>query len=254
MTTPTITLYPDTLPAKGQANAPFDTNVDNFLSWLTATNGPELAAMITWTQGVADNVLATALAGDLPPLTGQALSFIRANAAENGGEFRTPAEVLGDIGAAPAVQGTPTGTIINVAMNTAPTGYLKANGATVSRSTYAALFAAIGTTFGVGDGSTTFELPDLRGEFVRGWDDGRGVDGSRAFGSTQADELEAHNHIGGSKTFTSLANAYGVVSTDSGNISSFASGTFARELANTSTTGGTETRPRNIALLACIKT
>jgi hypothetical protein len=100
MTTPTITQYPDTLPAKGQANAAFDTNVDNFLTWQTVTNGPELAAMITWTQGVADTVLATALAGDLPALTGKALNFIRANAAENGGEFRTPAQVLSDIGAA----------------------------------------------------------------------------------------------------------------------------------------------------------
>tara|TARA_R110000851_G_scaffold303039_1_gene460542 strand:- start:548 stop:1207 length:660 start_codon:yes stop_codon:yes gene_type:complete len=100
MTTPTITLYPDTLPAKGQPNAPFDLNVDDFMSWLTATNGPELATMITWTQGVAGTVLATALAGDLPPLTGEALSYIRANAAENGGEFRTPAEVLADIDAA----------------------------------------------------------------------------------------------------------------------------------------------------------
>ena len=87
MTTPTITLYPDTLPAKGQANAPFDVNVDNFLTWQTVTNGPELAAMITWTQGVADTVLATALAGNLPALTGKAGQFIRANTAEDGGEF-----------------------------------------------------------------------------------------------------------------------------------------------------------------------
>ena len=73
----------------------------------------------------------------------------------------------------------PAGTIIIVAKNTAPTGYLKANGALISRTTYATLFAAIGATFGVGDGSTTFALPDLRGEFIRGWDDGRGIDTSR---------------------------------------------------------------------------
>ena len=119
MTTPTITLYPDTLPAKGQANAAFDLNVDDFLTWQTVTNGPELAAMITWTVGVRDTVLATALAGNLPPLTGEALNFFRVNAAEDGGEFRTPAQVLGDIGgtaalalkaplASPALTGTPT--------------------------------------------------------------------------------------------------------------------------------------------------
>jgi len=99
MTTPTITLYPDTLPAKEQANAAFDTNVDNFMDWLTLTNGPELQTMITYTQDVADNVLATALAGDLPPLTGKAGDYIRANAAEDGGEFRTPQELAGDLSA-----------------------------------------------------------------------------------------------------------------------------------------------------------
>jgi len=99
MTTPTITLYPDTLPAKEQANAAFDTNVDNFMDWLTLTNGPELQTMITYTQEVADSVLATALAGDLPPLTGKAGDYIRANAAEDGGEFRTPQELAGDLSA-----------------------------------------------------------------------------------------------------------------------------------------------------------
>ena len=99
MTTPTITLYPDTLPAKEQANATFDTNVDNFMDWLTLTNGPELQAFVTYAQDVADNVLATALAGDLPPLTGKAGDYIRANAAENGGEFRTPQELAGDLSA-----------------------------------------------------------------------------------------------------------------------------------------------------------
>jgi len=99
MTTPTITLYPDTLPAKEQANAAFDTNVDNFMDWLTLTNGPELQTMITYTQDVADNVLATALAGDLPALTGKAGDYIRANAAEDGGEFRTPQELAGDLSA-----------------------------------------------------------------------------------------------------------------------------------------------------------
>jgi len=79
----------------------------------------------------------------------------------------------------------PAGAVCFVAQNTAPTGWLKANGAAVSRTTYAALFAALGTTFGVGDGSTTFNLPDLRGEFPRGWDDSRGADSGRGFGSFQ---------------------------------------------------------------------
>lgn len=130
------------------------------------------------------------------------------------------------------------GCVAHFAMSTAPTGWLKANGAAVSRTTYAALFTAIGTTFGVGDGSTTFNLPDLRGEFIRGWDDARGVDSGRGFGSAQADELKSHTHTNG----MSASGPYAYYSLGS------QSGTAA-----TGATGGTETRPRNIALLACIK-
>lgn len=79
----------------------------------------------------------------------------------------------------------PAGTVSYTAASTVPTGYLECNGAAVSRTTYATLYAAIGTTYGAGNGSTTFNLPDLRGEFVRGWDHGRGVDVSRTLGSTQ---------------------------------------------------------------------
>ena len=151
------------------------------------------------------------------------------------------------------------------ARNTAPDGWLKANGAAVSRTTYAALFAAIGTTFGAGDGSTTFNLPDLRGEFLRGWDDGRGVDTGRAFGSAQSSQNLSHSHTGstdsaGAHTHTalafttqnpSIANVGG-----SGNwpVSSNTSSAGAHTHTLTiGSEGGAEARPRNIALLACIK-
>ena len=140
------------------------------------------------------------------------------------------------------IDGAPPGTVGHFAMVTPPTGWLKANGAAVSRTTYAALFAAIGTTFGAGNGSTTFNLPDLRGEFLRGWDDGRGVDSGRAFGSTQADELKSHSHN------------FSVYSTDpTGAYAADSDGAGLVKNASTATTGGSETRPRNIALLACIK-
>lgn len=77
---------------------------------------------------------------------------------------------------------------------TPPDGALLCNGAAVSRTTYAALFAVIGTTWGAGDGATTFNLPDLRGYFPRGYDAGRGVDSGRVFASTQADANLAHTH------------------------------------------------------------
>lgn len=86
------------------------------------------------------------------------------------------------------------GDIKYTARSTAPPGWLKANGALVSRSAYPALFAAIGTRFGAGDGETTFKLPDLRGEFIRGWDDGRGVDGGREIGELQLGSLQSHGH------------------------------------------------------------
>ena len=136
--------------------------------------------------------------------------------------------------------GSPAGSVIYHAANTAPTGFLKANGAAVSRSTYAALFTAIGTTFGSGDGSSTFNVPDLRGEFMRGWDDGRGIDVNRVFGSAQADELKSHTHTFNQPNYNNRAD---------GGSSSFTG--FSNQ--NTGATGGNETRPRNIAFLACIK-
>ena len=154
----------------------------------------------------------------------------------NGVSVATDAEVSSAIATA-----VPAGTIITVAKNTAPNGYLKANGALLSRATYAALFAQIDTTFGVGDGSTTFALPDLRGYFPRGWDDGRGIDTSRVFGSTQEDDFKSHSHIwnGGGNNQIVAAGGIAVPATGWN--------------GNTSTTGGTETRPKNIALLYCIK-
>ncbi len=142
-----------------------------------------------------------------------------------------------------AVLSLSAGAVQYFAKNTPPTGWLKANGALVSRTTYAALFAEIGTMFGAGDGSTTFGLPDLRGEFIRGWDDGRGADSGRAFGSAQADELKSHQHT--------MPNQGSV----SSNTTGAGIGTFngASTTYQTADTGGPETRPRNVALLACIK-
>jgi microcystin-dependent protein len=227
-------------------------------------------------------------------------------------------------------QGMPSGTVFYSASNTAPTGSLKANGAAVSRSTYADLFSALVTSagftsktftvtiaapavftmtahgftggerirlsttgalptglntttdyyviyvsantfqvtstlfgtaittsgtqsgthtyiqslWGLGDGTTTFNLPDLRGEFIRGWADGRAVDTGRSMGSAQADDLKAHTH-----TYTAAFSATVNVPIGSPNASNVG---FSPNTA-TGSTGGTETRPRNIALLACIK-
>ncbi|MBV6750413.1 phage tail protein [Pseudomonas chlororaphis] len=86
-----------------------------------------------------------------------------------------------------------------------PKGWLKCNGDPVSRAQYPALFSAIGIRFGGGDGVSTFNLPDLRGEFLRGWDDGRGVDSGRALGSFQDSQNASHSHAASA----SVAGAHG---------------------------------------------
>ncbi|WP_338580039.1 phage tail protein [Pseudomonas sp. ML2-2023-6] len=86
------------------------------------------------------------------------------------------------------------GEIFMVAMDTPPPGSFRANGAAVSRTVYAKLFAKIGTKYGAGDGVSTFNLPDPRGFFPRFLDDGRGIDVGRLLGSFQADETRSHTH------------------------------------------------------------
>ena len=138
-------------------------------------------------------------------------------------------------------------------MTTPPAGWLKADGAAISRTTYAALFAAIGTTYGIGNGTSTFNLPDLRGEFLRCTDDGKGVDAGRVLGSSQAaymppiprDGWGTSGSVPGSITLGRLVVGSGSVE-------------YAESLESIRAAGGDQTltgdiRPRNVALLACIK-
>ena len=89
-----------------------------------------------------------------------------------------------------SVVAAPAGTVMAYAGSSVPSGWLECNGQAVSRSTYSALYSAIGTRYGAGNGSTTFNVPDYRVEFLRGWDHGRGVDSGRTIGSYQADALQ----------------------------------------------------------------
>lgn len=150
----------------------------------------------------------------------------------------------------------PIGEVIMWAGTSAPYGYLICNGAQVSRTTYAALFAIVGTSFGQGNGTTTFHLPDLRGRFVRGLDGGAGVDPDAAsrtamntggatgnnIGSVQSDAFEAHTH-----TFESTTGV-GIIDNPDENDNG-ASG----NVVTTSSTGGNETRPVNAYLNFIVK-
>ncbi|WP_134063308.1 tail fiber protein [Pseudomonas sp. JV241A] len=193
---------------------------------------------------------------------------------------------------------TPPGTIVYFPGFNPPPGFLKANGAVVSRTTYAALFAAIGTFGGAGDGYSTFNVVDLRGEFIRCFDEGRGVDPGRALGSVQGAQNAWHTHgattgaAGGhAHPFSGLATASGghthaqtvyggwadgapavLAGRSSGGtgvstlITGALDGVHTHAVTGTvgvdgahvhpvtvSAEGGTESRPRNVALLACIK-
>tara|TARA_R100000008_G_scaffold68206_1_gene45397 strand:+ start:487 stop:1671 length:1185 start_codon:yes stop_codon:yes gene_type:complete len=188
-----------------------------------------------------------------------------------------------------AAQGTllnPVGTVIWYGGTAAPTGYLKCNGDSIPNGTgtvqsitadFSALYNVIGST-----------IPDLRGEFIRGFDDGRNVDQSRVIRSAQTDGYKSHDHgvslatTSSTASLTGTANKVGepfgtqgsttgifggpnsgysssntpssVDSTEAGQLTIDASHTHSVQITgNTNTSGTTETRPRNVALLACIK-
>lgn len=139
-----------------------------------------------------------------------------------------------------------------------PSGWLRCDGSAVSRTTYAALFSAIGTTFGAGDTTTTFNLPDTRGYFVRGFDSGGGVDPSRAFGSKQTDAFQGHFHGPGGTggAFEMSSGGSGTVQTGSGSSTNTQTNTGSPVTDGSSGTPRTaiETRPVNIALAIAIHT
>ncbi len=150
-----------------------------------------------------------------------------------------------------------------------PPGWLLCDGSAVSRTTYAALFAAIGTTAGGGDGATTFNLPDYRGLFLRGFDQGNGEDPDGAsrtamnsggntgdkVGTVESDQLASHVHYSsGSCSFMTAvaANvgdgpACGPSSCSTGNLG------YMGDEATTGNAGGSETRPKNAFVNYLIK-
>ena len=155
--------------------------------------------------------------------------------------------------------GNPTAIIIAFGGTSAPTGYLFCDGAAINRVTYAALYAAIGDAYGEGDGSTTFNIPDTRGLFLRGVDHSRGNDPDAAariiaalggntgdnVGSKQADELKAHSHGMYGRSSTTSATAY---------FQGCPSGSSGRFVRYTQfNPSGLESRPKNIYVNYIIK-
>lgn len=160
----------------------------------------------------------------------------------------------------------PAGIVMYTAGATVPTGFLALTGQTLSKNTYAKLYAAIGGVYGQTD--TTFNLPDARGEFIRSWDHGRGVDSGRSLGTTQTADLGSHYH-----NFTDAYANVGDYGLGPSNMSNYdRNGVYiypsfyAKDASDgdrdngmygfpskTDLSTGSETRPRNIALQAIIK-
>jgi phage-related tail fiber protein len=155
----------------------------------------------------------------------------------------------------------PVGTVNYFARQFAPEGWLLCDGREVSRDVFSDLFNILGISFGTGDGKITFNLPDLRGEFIRGLDEGRGVDKNRGFGTNQKGSL-----LVGDLDNVSTTNANGVYSGSGGrdevgfdtpDITQY-SGGFSSVVGSAVTLSSRPdafgvARPRNVALLACIK-
>ena len=165
----------------------------------------------------------------------------------------TATAFAGDGSALTGVTAVPAGAVVAWTTGSAPTGWLICDGSAVSRSTYSGLFGVISDDYGAGDGSSTFNLPDYRGEFLRGVDGGRAVDPDRAsrtdrgdsttgdnVGTKQGHEFYSHNHSMG----------------DSGGSGAASPGSYGRAFGNwfTGARGGNETRPRNVAVNWIIKT
>jgi len=149
----------------------------------------------------------------------------------------------------------PVGTMVGFPLNKIPPGFLEIDGSVKNIAVYPDLAAFLGTAFNKGDeGAGNFRLPESRGEFLRGWDHGRGVDAGRAIGSYQAEEIREHMHYmaaryaGGSGTSVAATVQLGFSGQPETN-----SKTSGVEALNGDAMGGLETRPRNLSVMWCIK-
>lgn len=154
----------------------------------------------------------------------------------------------------------PIGSVITFAGSVCPFGYLEANGNAISRSTYAKLHAVM-SNHGNGNGTTTFNLPDYRGKFLRMIDGLAGQDVDKAartamnpggaignlVGSIQSDEVKSHAHTYITPTKRTQQNAV-----DDGYSHTY-QGWQGSTTAASYSTGGTETRPKNAYVLYCVK-
>lgn len=139
----------------------------------------------------------------------------------------------------------PVGAMVPFPKGSVPPGFLEVDGSVQSIAALPDLAAYLGTTFNTGgEGAGNFRLPESRGEFLRGWDHGRGVDAGRSIGSSQADEFRSHTHVNSPAIMLNSTPGTGGNAWSAGN---------QGQVAVTGVAGGIETRPRNVAVMWCIK-
>ena len=227
-------------------------------------NGSKLADNAVTTAKIADDAVETAKIA-FHAVTQSEIAPNSISTAKIQDNAVTEAKISGNNGF------VPTGAVFHFVASSVPAGYLKCNGDTIPNGSgtvqgvtadFSALYALTGGT-----------LPDLRGEFIRGFDDGRGVDSGRSINTTQTDQNKQHNHTASAtSTVTDNGHAHGVSAarsigghTDDGGQPDqrVTQQSFGTDIATTGITvatsvtvdndGGSEARPRNVALLACIK-
>jgi hypothetical protein len=167
----------------------------------------------------------------------------------------------GGTGGGSGLDSLPVGAIIPyVSTSTIPADFLYCDGSAKSRTTYASLFLIIGTKFGTGDGSTTFNVPDFRGSFLRGIDNGRGWDSeaNRVIGSMETDTMQGHWHD--DLNYFHNGNVVAPSAGSTGSMPAVAGGTTGSPVKSPITDGtngtprtGPETRPKNTAVAYIIK-
>ena len=225
---------------------------------LHLTTGETFTWLSVWTLGASATVSGFAPINS-PTFTGNPQAPTPA-ANDASGSIATTQFVATAISSATFI---PAGIMVAFGMSTLPAGWLTCDGSAVSRSTYARLFNVIGTTWGSGDGSTTVNLPECRGQFMRGVDLGAGVDPSRSLGTTQGFAMQGHDHNWNIST-TNYSGVSANIATGGDNtiyqnptgVSPYTAKTSGPVTDGTNGTPvvATETRPTNVAILFAIKT
>lgn len=199
----------------------------------TFSNGPDGPFPLVWDWPV-------------PPPTGP--NYVLTSTGNGAGEYQwQPAASLGDT--------IPVGAVMGFSQGNVPPGWLECDGSVLSRSAYPDLFAAIGTTYNLGNETgLQFRLPDYRGEFLRGWDHGRGADVGRTLGSFQSGSVGQHDHAlasGNAAVTLQVARTNG---TDMSFMGQSDGGSSTDDIVFTQqNTSAPETRPRNVSIMYCVK-